>query len=368
MDNITHTLFALTLARTPLGRAGRGTTAALVIASNAPDFDVVATLGGAGQYLTWHRGPTHGPLGIVGLGVIAAGLVWAGLRRSNAKAAGLPDASFQMLVAVSIVGALFHVLLDLPTAYGTRLLSPFDWRWFTFDWIPIIDIYLWVVLVAGLMFGRASAAARRRNAAIVLVLMTANYGVRAVAHHQALVSAPRLFGPPLPERCDPPVDAGGLIDYWPARVGSSPRGDGHRCLIDMIAVPTFLSPFKWRVITHLSNAYEIHDIDLLDSRFDRSATDSEGMWRTTLRFPNVWTPPVFAAAATPLGQTFLGFSRLPAARSFVDSAGTATVRWTDMRFVGSILPIDQPVRPADPFSLVVRMASDGHVIDTRLGP
>ena len=33
MDNLTHSLFALTLARTELGRAGRGTTAALLVAS-----------------------------------------------------------------------------------------------------------------------------------------------------------------------------------------------------------------------------------------------------------------------------------------------------------------------------------------------
>jgi len=34
MDNLTHTLFGLTLARTPLGRSGRGVTMALVLASS----------------------------------------------------------------------------------------------------------------------------------------------------------------------------------------------------------------------------------------------------------------------------------------------------------------------------------------------
>src|SRR5438067_2879918 len=80
MDNLTHTLFGLTLARTPLGRAGRGTTAALVLASNAPDIDIVTTAGGVLGYLRWHRGPTHGPLGVVGLGLVTAGLVWVGRR------------------------------------------------------------------------------------------------------------------------------------------------------------------------------------------------------------------------------------------------------------------------------------------------
>ncbi len=78
MDNVTHTLFAATLARTPLSRAGRGTTAALILASNAPDIDIVATAGGSVNYLSWHRGLSHGPLGIVGLGVVTAALVWIG--------------------------------------------------------------------------------------------------------------------------------------------------------------------------------------------------------------------------------------------------------------------------------------------------
>src|SRR5439155_901900 len=63
MDNLTHTLFGLTLARTPLGRVGRGTTVALVLAANVPDIDFVAAAGGPMKYLEWHRGPTHGALG-----------------------------------------------------------------------------------------------------------------------------------------------------------------------------------------------------------------------------------------------------------------------------------------------------------------
>src|SRR5438552_18528293 len=133
LDNVTHTLVAATLARTKLSRAGRGTTAALVLASNAPDIDIVATAGGALKYLEWHRGPTHGPIGIVGLGVATAGLVWIGRRVWNRRAAtshetpdDKPDAPFAMLVAISILGVLIHVLMDLPTSYGTRLLSPFD--------------------------------------------------------------------------------------------------------------------------------------------------------------------------------------------------------------------------------------------------
>src|SRR5581483_11663822 len=72
VDNLTHSLFGLTLARTPLGRAGRGTTAALLLASNAPDIDVISLARGGASYMHWHRGPTHGPFGVVGLGLVSA--------------------------------------------------------------------------------------------------------------------------------------------------------------------------------------------------------------------------------------------------------------------------------------------------------
>src|SRR5207302_836494 len=94
MDNLTHTLFGLTLARTPLGRAGRGVTTALVLASNAPDIDIVMTARGNASYLQWHRGPTHGVLGVAALGLLVALLVRLGQRvadRYRARAAGEPD-------------------------------------------------------------------------------------------------------------------------------------------------------------------------------------------------------------------------------------------------------------------------------------
>jgi membrane-bound metal-dependent hydrolase YbcI (DUF457 family) len=372
LDNLTHSLFGATLARTPLARAGRGTTAALLIASNAPDIDIVATAGGAVKYLEWHRGMTHGPLGILGLGVISAGLVWIGRRwydqrrqktagRVDTAAAQRPDASFAMLIAVSITGVLFHVLMDLPTSYGTRLLSPFDWHWFAVDWMPILDIYLLTALVIGLL-GRSTEAQQRAKAAFVLLLMATNYGVRAAAHHQALAVAPRLFGPTLPALCDPPASPH-LLDSWPRPNPPSNPPPGKRCLVEIVAMPSFTSPFTWRIVAQMSNAYEIHDIDLLDRRYREPEAGSDAPWRLTLRYPNVWTPAVLTAADTHLGRVYLGFSRLPAARSAVDSSGTTTVRWTDMRFAGGAFALDQRGPRTMPFTATVRLGADGRILD-----
>jgi membrane-bound metal-dependent hydrolase YbcI (DUF457 family) len=380
LDNLTHSLFGATLARTALSRAGRGTTIALIVASNAPDIDIVTTAGGAVRYLEWHRGMTHGPIGIVGLGAVTAGLVWIGRRwydqrwskvaasesRVHSEPAHEANASFGMLLAVSILGVLLHVLMDLPTSYGTRLLSPFDWHWFAVDWMPIVDIYLLMALVIGLL-GRSTPAQRRAKAAFVLLLMMTNYGIRAAAHHQALVIAPRLFGPTLPQPCDPPAASTPIVDSWPRGAAPSDPLPGKRCLVEMIALPSFTSPFSWRIVAQMSNAYEIKDIDVLDRRYREPESESEAPWRTTIRYPNVWTPTVQKASTTHLGQAYLGFSRMPAARSAVDAQGVTTVRWTDMRFVGGLPGMDQRASRAVPFTASVRIGLDGQILAQTLG-
>jgi membrane-bound metal-dependent hydrolase YbcI (DUF457 family) len=371
LDNLTHSLFGATIARTALSRAGRGSTIALIVASNAPDIDIVTTAGGAVKYLEWHRGMTHGPIGIIGLGAVTAGLVWIGRRLYDQRSPGTElvretNASFSMLLAVSILGVLLHVLMDLPTSYGTRLLSPFDWHWFAVDWMPIVDIYLLMALIIGLL-GRSTPAQRRAKATFVLLLMATNYGVRAAAHHQALVIAPRLFGPTLPQPCDPPPASTPLVDSWPRGAAPSNPPPGKRCLVEMIAMPSFTSPFSWRIIAQMSNAYEIKDIDLLDRRYREPDSDSDAPWRTTIRYPNVWTPTVEKASTTHLGQIYLGFSRMPAARSAVDTHGVTVVRWTDMRFVGGLPGMDQRASRAVPFTASVRVGAEGQILDEALG-
>jgi membrane-bound metal-dependent hydrolase YbcI (DUF457 family) len=361
VDNLTHSLFGLTLARTPLSRAGRGVTMTLLLASNAPDIDIVASAGGLANYLAWHRGPTHGPIGIVGLGLLSAAIVWLGERWWRRPPEAAP-ASLWRLSAAGCAGVLCHVLMDLPTSYGTRALSPFSWTWFAQDWMPIVDIYLLAILSVGLLLGRRRGAdgtsLRQRNAYLAIALMMANYGVHAWAHHWALAQAPGAFAGRLPEPCPDAVPPGGWIEWWPRPAAGSPRDRAaERCLVEIAAIPTFSAPVTWRLVARLSNGYELRDVSI------RQAPTSE---LVSIRYPDQWTPAVLAASTAPVVKTFLGFSRFPAARSVIDVSGETIVRFADMRFVMNRLG-DQRPQTGGMFGATARVAASGAVVEDRLG-
>src|SRR5262249_38880139 len=152
--------------RAGLGRRTAGAMAVMLVATNAPDLDIVTAMtGGAVPYLAAHRGWTHGPLGVAGLSLLAAVIVWLLLRR---RADPVRRPALLDVIGVALVGGCLHVLMDLPTSYGTRILTPFDRGWFAFDWMPIIEIYVWVLLFAGIVVMRVQRTRRQTIARAVL--------------------------------------------------------------------------------------------------------------------------------------------------------------------------------------------------------
>ncbi len=363
MDNVTHTLFGATLGRAVFHRAGRGATAAIVLASNAPDADIVMTATGALNYLTWHRGPTHGPLGVIGLAVVAAALVW-GWQRVYDVARRAEHASFPTLLLAAGTGLVAHVLMDFPTSYGTRLLSPFNWDWYAVDLMPIIDLYLLAVLTGGLILGARRPAVRRQAAFVVIAFTMLNYTMRAAAHQWALAAAPAVLAPLLPPPCDDAVPPA-LLSRWPVDGFADHRARGAtRCLIELAAVPTFLSPFRWQIIARISDSYQTVGLNLLrDVGHPADALDAP--WRTARHHPDQWTPAVLTAAETELGRVFLGFSRFPATSSMLNDDDSSTVHWVDLRFANT--PGGRPGSPRGMFSALVVLAPDGRVRTMRLG-
>ena len=254
--------------------------------------------------------------------------------------------------------------MDLPTSYGTRLLSPFDWHWYAIDLMPIVDIYLLTALVIGIVIGRRRPGIRRQLALVVMAFMVLNYSARALTHRWAVTMAAEVMAPILPPRCDVESPTSGF-DRWPREGPAARRALGATgCLVEVAAIPTFFSPFRWRIIARLSNAYQTMELNLLtDARQPIDALDAP--WRTAVPYGDQWTPAVMRAADSALGRVFLGFSRFPAVQSIVNEDRSADVRWTDLRFTD--VPTRRPGAPRGMFSALVRVAPDGRIVDQSLG-
>lgn len=147
MDNLTHTLFGLVLAKTRLGRSSPTAVPVLLIGSNLPDLDVVTRLfGGHAGYLEHHRGLTHAVIGIVVQVLVLAVVAWW-IERITARerAASTPFARGSPLLAAA-AGLFAHPLLDLMNEYGLRPWLPFSDRWIYGDLVFIVDPWLWLIL------------------------------------------------------------------------------------------------------------------------------------------------------------------------------------------------------------------------------
>ena len=131
MDNITHTLTGLMMARAGLARTTpRGGTLMMMLAANVPDIDVVFGLPGGLAYMEYHRGYAHSLLLAPAMAVIPLLLAhW--IRGASV--------SWKAWLAC-LLGVLSHLALDLTNVYGVRLLLPFSGHWFHWDVTPVVDL------------------------------------------------------------------------------------------------------------------------------------------------------------------------------------------------------------------------------------
>jgi membrane-bound metal-dependent hydrolase YbcI (DUF457 family) len=167
MDPVTHSLTGAVLSRAGLNRATPLATATLVLGANAPDIDGFIMLQGTYAALAARRGVTHGPLALLLLPFVVAGVVllydraWR-RRRTPTASAARPLA----VLGLAFVGVLTHAPLDWMNTYGIRLLMPFSERWFYGDALFIIDPWIWLLLAAPLV---GLAVSRRGRTAWVLL-------------------------------------------------------------------------------------------------------------------------------------------------------------------------------------------------------
>lgn len=321
MDPIGHLLIGSAVLAMAPAEAGTAIAVATLVGAEIPDSDyVVKWLKGGPAYLHYHRGPTHGPVGVLALSALTAWVVGF-----------FAVTPFVTLFLWALAGALSHVLFDVTNNYGTQALWPFSSRRLALDWSPIVDLWLVAIIVAGWMYYWAWPGASRQT---VFTWVWAVIGVYYVArwrlHDRAATMVMRQF-----------PNAG-----WQG--GARPQNEAIRSKPVFSVHPSFLSLSTWRYVVQDGQQFK---------------TGLVSLRRGVVTEPKVSAhhddAVVSASMQAPLLGVFLNFARHPRAEYTQDSLEQYTVRWTDMRF---------EVDGYSPFSAEIHLDKELYLLDEQLGP
>lgn len=167
MDNLTHSLVGVLIARAVPAVSVPRAVALCAIAANIPDIDIVSMYDPA-AYLVYHRHITHAVVAIPFMAALAVCFVNVWGRRASGAELGRQWA----LASVAVAS---HVALDLTNSYGMRLWLPFSAEWSSWDLFFIIDPLIWAMLAAAVFWPRGWTV-NRRTAAVVALLAIVCYG------------------------------------------------------------------------------------------------------------------------------------------------------------------------------------------------
>jgi inner membrane protein len=360
MDNLTHTLVGLTAAKAGLERLSPGATALCLVAANAPDADIVATLGGSWFYLKHHRGITHSIVGTLAIALVIPLLFYAGGRVYARLRGRAPGVRLGGLVIASLLVSASHPLMDWTNNYGVRPLLPWDGRWFYGDLVYIVDPWLWLSL-GGASF-LLTATTRWRSVAwgalalattlafIVLPLGAGlDYPVASralwLACLVALVCAHGLKFAARWGRRVALVALAFVVAYWGAlgllhgralaraqETAASYAAQRQETVLRVAAMPSLADPTRWRVLAETDRAVYRFDISLA-GRVEAEGDAGRGPARFEKPQGEAAEMAARAAATDERAKIFLGFARFPAVRVEAQSCAEASlVQFADLRF------------------------------------
>jgi inner membrane protein len=305
MDNLTHTLTGLFLSRIGLNRWTPGASAILMLAANAPDIDVVSAAGGSLNYLHYHRHLTHS-LAAMPLMAILPVLLVRGVSRKPVRWLGA--------FCAALIAVASHLLLDWTNSYGIRLLLPFSGDWLRLDWTNVVDLWIWAVLLLGLI---GPFLARLVGSEITSGSARQPYPGRGFAAFAIAFLLLYTFG------------RGTLHARAVAQLESRIYGDSPPMRVAALADAA--NPLSWRGLIETRDAYAVAGLNL-SQPFDPT--------RAQIFHKPDPDSAMDAAARTPTFQQFLSFSQFPLWRvSPADEPENAkAVEVMDMRFGSPLAP------------------------------
>lgn len=314
MDTLTHGLLGLAVGACPMPRsvgarddspsAHRAGLLVAVLAAELPDVDYLwPSADPVLQTLAAHRGLTHA---LVFTPVIALGAV--ALTKLVFRQAALVPLAVRALAAVVVA----HLLPDLWTGWGTRLLLPFSERRFALDWTMVVD----PLFTLPLLVGATWALLRRHQWRRALL-----GGAAASCLYLALriVTAHHLDG---------------------VVRAAHPRAESVRVF------PSPLSVLRWRYVVTEAGRYLAGEVALGRSPETQArvlATGEGGM------------PPDLAAV--PTVREALAWARFPVVTVDPAGAGARRVRIADLRY---------HLRGRPTLAFEVTVSADGRVLAARL--
>ncbi len=177
MDNLTHALLGASLIglRVVPPQHRRGVWLAVMLGSQAPDFDLLPSLFSAQAQVAWHRGYSHSLLGmavIAGLVTLTVGILEPRLPRS------------QILMWV-MVAVMLHCGVDTLTSYGTKVFYPLQAGTVALDILYGLDLVILGILSIGAVLDYRG----QRYALTVALCCVIIYVVGRGALHKVMVTA-----------------------------------------------------------------------------------------------------------------------------------------------------------------------------------
>lgn len=325
-------------------------TLLLVVAANFPDADLVLGLVGPEAYLLWHRGLTHALAGLLifppALAALAHGLV--------------PRLSFGRALLLCEAGFVSHIVLDVPTSWGTLLLYPWSHERFALGWVFIIDPVLWALPLFGVLLGLGrSLRASRRSAAGALLLSALHVLGAGIVHARGVEGARRALatanrgvqGEGRDRDGRHEAVSGGRAAGTAAAVGEDARkgaardeagrGDAPAEQVEVFPLP--LSPFRWHAVAWSGDG-------LVHLSLSGIPPEITGGWREAHGLSQAAVRP---ALLTPAGQSFLWWAQVPAARVLRREGARTVVGLSDRRYAA---------RGRDAFGMEVAIGDGGEYL------
>ncbi len=356
MDNLTHSLVGLGVAKAGLERLSPGATALCIVAANAPDADVVTTIWGRWVYLHHHRGITHSIVGVIVLALLLP-LIFYGAERIVARIRGTP-ARFKLkgLMIASLVATATHPLMDWTNNYGVRPFLPWSSRWFYGDLVFIIDPWFWLVL-GGACF-LLTARGWWRTGLWALLALATTYGVVVLPLRNPAAQIP------IPVRIAWVAGIVSLIIAW--KLGLEKRygsrialaalmflllycgglwvmhawayGEAERLAQDfaatrgervrrLAAMPTLANPTLWRCVAETDSGSTF--------RFNHDVNGNSGPLRDVVLYESPSgkeAAVVEAARRDERSKVFLDFARFPVTETRGDCLTEMFVQFADLRY------------------------------------